>query len=137
MQVQAYLCFEGRCEEAIEFYRRALDAEVTMLMRYKDSPEPHAPGELPDGAMNKVMHSSLRIGDTTIMATDGYCTGKAVFEGINLSLSLADAAEAQRRFNALAEGGKVAMPLSKTFFSPCFGMLVDRFGVKWMVIVPA
>ncbi|MDR3418183.1 MAG: VOC family protein [Nevskia sp.] len=136
MLIQAYLNFEGRCDEAIEFYRRALDAEVTMLMRFKDSPEPHD-GRIAPEAMNKVMHSSLRIGETIIMATDGFGGGKPQFQGITLSLAVADADQAQKRYAALADGGEARMPLAKTFFSPCFGMLTDRFGVQWMVIVPA
>jgi PhnB protein len=135
MLVQSYLFFDGRCEEALEFYRRALGAETTMLMRFKDSPEPPPPGCAPSSD-NKVMHSSFRIGDTTIMASDGRAMGKPNFDGFSLSLSVANEAEADRRFNALADGGEVIMPLGKTFFSPRFGMVTDRFGVKWMVIMP-
>jgi len=135
MLVQPYLFFDGRCEEALEFYRRAVGAETTMLMRFKDSPEPPPPGCAPSSD-NKVMHSSFRIGETTIMASDGRAMGKPNFDGFSLSLSVASEAEADRRFNALAEGGEVIMPLGKTFFSPRFGMVSDRFGVKWMVIVP-
>lgn len=135
--VQAYLFFNGRCEEAIEFYRKALGAEVDMLLRFKDSPEPHQPGMVPPGSENKVMHASFRVGDTQIRASDGRCTGKANFDGFALSLSVSTEAEADRRFTALADGGKVQMPLTKTFFSPRFGMVADRFGVMWMVIVPA
>ncbi len=137
MQLQPYLFFEGRCEEALEFYRSALGAEVTMLMRNKESPEPHQPGMLPPGAENKVMHASVRIGDTTVMASDGLCSGKPSFQGFSLTLSARDAAEADRVFARLADGGQVRMPLQKTFFSPRFGMLADRFGVGWMIIVPA
>jgi PhnB protein len=135
MQVQPYLFFDGRCEEAIEFYRRALRAEVTMLMRFKDSPEPHPPGMIPPGAENKVMHASLRIGDATVMASDGQCQGKPSFQGFSLSLDAANEAEADKLFAALSEGGQVQMPLGKTFFSPRFGMVADRFGVSWMVVV--
>ena len=137
MHVIPYLFFDGRCEEAIEFYRRAVGAEVVALMRYKDSPEPPPPGMVAPGSDNKVMHSTLRVGDTTLMASDGECGGKASFRGFSLSLNLNDEAEADRRFAALAEGGHVQMPLSKTFFSPKFGMLTDRFGVGWMVHVEA
>ena len=137
MQVQPYLFFDGRCEEAVEFYRRALGAEVTMLMRFKDSPEPPQPGMVPPGAENKVMHSSFRIGDTTVMASDGRCMGQPSFQGFSLSLSVADDAEAERLFAALAEGGQVQMPLAKTFFSSRFGMVADRFGVPWMIVVAA
>jgi PhnB protein len=132
MQVQPYLSFEGRCEEAFEFYRRALGAEVEMLMRFKDSPDP---GSCPAGAEDKVMHASFRIGDSTVMASDGRCQGQPSFQGIALSLTAADDAEAERLFGALAEGGQVQVPLAKTFFSSRFGMLSDRFGVPWMVVV--
>jgi PhnB protein len=137
MIVQAYLSLDGRCEEAIEFYRRALGAEVTILMRYKESPDAPPPGMVPPGSENKVMHASLRIGETMVMASDGRCTGKPGFQGFCLSISVANEAEANRVFAALADGGNVQMPLGKTFFSPRFGMVNDRFGVPWMVIVPA
>ena len=135
MLVQPYLFFDGRCEEAIEFYRTALGAEVTMLMRFKDSPEPHEPGMVPPGSEDKVMHANLLIGDSALMASDGRCLGQPAFQGFALSLTAADDAEAERLFAALADGGQVQMPLSKTFFSSCFGMVADRFGVGWMVIV--
>jgi len=135
MLVQPYLFFDGRCEEALEFYRSTLGAEVVMLMRYKESPEPPPPGVVQPGMENKVMHASLRIGDSTVMASDD-CTGRqTAFQGFSLSLAVADEAEAGRVFVALADGGQVRMPLAKTFWSPCFGMLVDRFGVAWMVSV--
>jgi len=133
--VQAYLFFEGRCEEAIEFYRRALGAEVDMLMRFKDSPEPPKPGCVPPGSDNKIMHASFRVGATTVMASDGRCTGKPSFQGFSLSLTVTAEAEAERLFAALADGGQVQMPLAKTFFSPRFGMVADRFGVWWMILV--
>jgi PhnB protein len=135
MQVQPYLFFDGRCEEAIEFYRKALGAEVTMLMRFKDSPEPHPPGMCPPGTDDKIMHASLRIGDTTVMASDGQCQGKPSFQGFSLTLNAPDEAEADRLFASLADGGQVQMPLAKTFFSSRFGMVADRFGVSWMIIV--
>ncbi|HEV3417712.1 MAG TPA: VOC family protein [Pirellulales bacterium] len=135
MLVQPYLNFDGRCEEAIEFYRKALGAEIEMLMRYKDSPEPCPPGMMPPGSEAKVMHVSFRVGDTTLMASDCHCKGQPNFQGISLSLSLANEAEADKRFAALADGGKVGMPLGKTFFSSRFGVVTDRFGVTWMVIV--
>lgn len=135
MQVQPYLFFEGRCEEALEFYRRALGAEVTMLMRMKESPEPPAPGMCPPGSEDKVMHASFRIGEATLMASDGMSSGKPNFQGFSLSLAARDEAECDRLFAALADGGKVRMPLGKTFFSSRFGMVADRFGVGWMVIV--
>ena len=135
MRVEPYLFFEGRCEEAIDFYRKALGAEVTMLMRFKDSPEPPAPGMCPAGSQDKVMHANLRIGDTMVMLSDGRCQGKPGFQGVSLSLAVPDDAAAERAFSALANGGQVQMPLAKTFFSSRFGMVADRFGVSWMIIV--
>ena len=135
MPVQPYLFFEGRTEEAVEFYKKALGAKVEMLMRNKDSPEPPAPGMCPPGSEDKVMHACVRIGDTPVMASDGRCTGKPSFQGFSLSVNAADDADAKRKFAALSEGGQVHMPLGKTFFSPCFGVVADRFGVSWMVIV--
>jgi PhnB protein len=137
MFVQSYLFFDGRCEEAIDFYRSALGAEVTMLMRYKDSPEPPPPGMVPPGSENKVMHASFKIGDTLVMASDGHCQGKPSFQGFSLSLTVANEAEAERTFAALANGGQIQVPLAKSFFSPRFGMVTDRFGVPWMVLVAA
>lgn len=133
--VQAYLFFNGRCEEAVAFYRKSLGAEVEMMMRFKDSPEPHPPGMVPSGFENKIMHASFRIGRTTVMASDGCGPEKTSFQGFSLSLSVATEAEADRAFAALAEGGKVTMPLGKTFWSPRFGMLEDRFGLGWMISV--
>jgi len=135
MRVETYLFFDGRCEEAIEFYKKVLGAEVTMLMRFKDSPEPPQPGMIPPGSENKIMHVSFRVGDTTVMASDGRCTGQANFQGFSLSLTVANEAEADRKFAALAEGGQVQMPMAKTFWSPRFGMVTDRFGLGWMVSV--
>jgi PhnB protein len=135
MKVQSYLNFDGRCEEAIEFYRKTLGAEVTMLMRFKDSPEPCAPGMIPPGAESKIMHSSFRIGDTEVMASDAGCGGKASFQGVSLALTVPDDAQAKRRFDSLADGGQVQMPLTKTFFSSSFGVVADRFGVSWMIVV--
>jgi PhnB protein len=135
MPIQPYLNFDGRCEEAIEFYRRALGAEVETLMRFKDSPEPPGVGMVPPGAGDKVMHASFRIGDATLLASDCHCGGRPSFQGFSLSLTLPNAAEAERRFAALAEGGQVQMPLSKTFFAARFGVVADRFGVPWMIYV--
>ena len=133
MQVQPYLFFDGRCEEAVEFYRKPLGAEVKIL-RYKDNPEPQ-PGMVPAGSENKVMHAHLRIGDTSIMASDGRCQGMPSCQGFSLTLTVPNDAEAERLFGVLAEGGQAQMPLTKTFFSSRFGMLADRFGVGWMIIV--
>ena len=135
MQVQPYLFFDGRCEEAIEFYKGALGAEVAMLMRFKESPEPPPPGMVPAGSEDKVMHACFRVGETAVMASDGRCQGQPSFSGFSLSLTARDEADADRLFGALAEGGEVQMPLGKTFFSPRFGMVADRFGVSWMIIV--
>ncbi len=126
--------FDGRCEEALEFYKRALGAEVNAIMRYKDSPEPPPPGCGPTDA-NKVMHAQFRIGETVILASDGRATGNPKFEGFALALSVKTEADAEKAFNALASGGKIEVPLAKTFFSPRFGMVVDKFGVFWMVLV--
>jgi PhnB protein len=134
MKVQPYLFFDGRCEEAIEFYKRTLGAEVLMLMRFNEAPEPPPPGMVPPGSENKIMHASMRIGETEVMASDGRSMGNPVFQGVSLSLSVASEAEADRLFNALGEGGQVQMPIGKTFFSPRFGMVADRFGVSWMIV---
>ena len=133
MQVQPYLFFDGRCEEALEFYSKKLGAKVEMLMRFKESPEPPQPGMVPPGSEDKVMHASFRIGDTTVLASDGQCLGKPSFQGFSLSLTAPAEAEIDRLFAALADGGQVQMPLTKTFFSPRFGMVADRFGVSWML----
>ena len=134
MQVQPYLFFDGRCEEALEFYKKALGAEVEMLLRFKDSPEPPQPGMCPPGSDDKVMHASFRVGDTQVMASDGRCQGKPAFQGFALTITAKSEAEADKLFNALGNGGQVQMPLAKTFFSPRFGMVADKFGVGWMVI---
>jgi len=135
--VQAYLFFNGNCEEALEFYRTALGAEVEFKMRYKESPEPPPPGMVPPGFENKIMHCSFRIGETILMASDGCSAEKAGFEGFSLSLTVPNQAEADRAFAALAEGGQIRMPLAKTFWSPRFGMVADRFGLGWMISVAA
>jgi PhnB protein len=137
MQVQPYLFFDGRCEEAIEFYRGALGAEVTMLMRFKDCPETGPGCMVTPGTENKVMHASLRIGEATVLASDGRCTGQPAFQGFALSLDAPNDVAADRLFTALSDGGQVQMALTKTFFASRFGMVADRFGVTWMVIVPA
>ena len=135
MSVTPYLFFDGRCEEAIEFYKKALGAEVGMMMRFNETPEPHPPGMCPPGSENKIMHASLRINGASIMASDGRAQGKPKFEGFALSISPKDEADAERVFKALADGGQVQMPLGKTFFAKSFGMVADRFGVGWMIIV--
>jgi len=131
MFIQPYLFFDGRCDEAIEFYKKTLGAEVAMLMRWKDSPDKSM---CTPANENKVMHSSVRIGDTTLMASDGRNTGNPNFQGFALSINAKHEADADKLFAALSDGGKVTMPMAKTFFSPRFGMLADKFGVSWMAI---
>jgi Uncharacterized protein conserved in bacteria len=131
--VQPYLFFGGRCEEALEFYRTALGAEVLFLSRFKEAPEPQE--GLPDCFEEKIMHASFRVGETVLMASDGRCEGDPHFEGFSLSITVPDKAEAERVFAALSKDGLVVMPLEKTFWAPKFGMLQDRFGLGWMVSV--
>jgi PhnB protein len=138
MQVQPYLFFDGRCEEALEFYKTAIGAQVTMLMRFKENPEPAGAGQgcgPADANGEKIMHSAFTLGKSLVMASDGMAAGKPEFKGISLSLSARDETDAKRLFEALGAGGQVQMPLTKTFFSPSFGMVADKFGVSWMVIV--
>lgn len=135
-QVQNYLFFAGRCEEALAFYQSAIGAETTMLMRFSDSPDPIPPGQLQEGFADRVMHAEMRIGSTLVMASDG-CGEHSKFDGFRLALSVGCESEAERLFNALAEGGAVDMPLMKTFWSPKYGMVTDRYGLGWMVMVPA
>jgi PhnB protein len=136
MLVQPYLFFDGNCEEAIDFYRQAIDAKLMMMMRFDESPEPAQPGMVPPGSEKKIMHAAFHVGESLIMASDGGCSGQAKFDGFSLSITVPDAATAERLFNALAEGGQVRMPIGKTFWSPLFGMVQDRFGVGWMVGLP-
>ena len=138
MKVQSYLMFDGRCEEALAFYGQAVGAQTLVLMRFSDSPEPPA-GECASAGVpgDKVMHAEFRIGDTALMASDGQAGGHPVFRGMSLALSVADATEAHARFDALADGGAVVAPLARTFFSPAFGVVNDRFGVSWMVVADA
>ena len=132
MLVQSYLFFDGRCEEALDFYKRAAGAKVEMLMRFKENPEQNS---CAPGAEEKVMHTQFKIGDTTILASDGRNTGNPKFDGFALAINAKDEAEVDKLFNGLADGGKVTMPLTKTFFSPRFGMLADKFGVNWILLV--
>jgi PhnB protein len=135
--VQPYLFFDGRCEEALEFYRNVVGAQVDLMMRFKDSPEPLPPGFIPPGYESKVMHSTFRIGQSILMASDEPQEKGASFSAFSLSLTVPTEAEANRAFAALADGGQVRMPLTRTFWSPRFGMLTDRFGLRWMVNVMA
>ena len=134
MPVQPYLFFNGRTEEALDFYRTALGAEVEMLMRFNESPDPPPAGMLPAGFEKKVMHASFRVRGVSLMASDG-CGEESKFDGMRLALAVPSEADARRAFDALADGGSVQMPLTRTFWSPCFGMLTDRFGLGWMVTV--
>ena len=133
--IQPYLFFNGNCEQAVEFYKKALGAEVQLMMRYKDSPEPHPPGMLPPNFGDKIMHVTLQVGGAILMASDDCMAKSSHFEGFSLALSVATEAEADSAFNALAAGGQVKMPLTKTFWAPKFGMLTDKFGIGWMVSV--
>jgi PhnB protein len=134
MKLEPYVFFNGRCDEAIAFYKEALGAEVTFLMRTNESPDPIPPGALPAGFENKVMHATLNIGGSSLMVSDGNSTEPSGFKGFRLSLGLDTTEEAERIFNALLPGGNVIVPLGKTFWSPAFGMLDDKFGMGWMVI---
>lgn len=141
MPIQPYLFFEGRTEEALDFYKKTIGAQVQMLMRFKDAPadapKSDDPGcQPPPNAGDKVMHCSFKVGDSEIMASDGMCSGKSQFGGFGLSLPARDEAQVNQWFKALGEGGQVVSPVSKTFFSPAFGMVTDKFGVMWMVLVP-
>jgi PhnB protein len=133
MFIQPYLFFDGRCDEAIEFYKKAVGAKVEMLMRFKEAPDQSM---VSPGSADKVMHAALKIGETTILASDGRNTGKPNFQGFSLTISAKDEAEADKMFGALSAGGEVRMPMDKTFFAKRFGMLADKFGVQWMLIVP-
>jgi PhnB protein len=134
MNVEPYLNFDGRCEEALNFYREAVGAKINAIMRFSESPEPCSPDMVPPGSENKVMHSCFNIGDSVLMASDCNCKGQAKFEGISLTLNCKDDAEAERMFAALGAGGQVQMPMTETFFATKFGMVADKFGVSWMVI---
>lgn len=133
MKIDPYLFFDGRCEEAIEFYKKALGAQVEFMMRNSESPEPPPEGMLPPGSEHKIMHASLHIGGALVMMSDGMCSGEGGFKGFSLSLDCPDHDSAREAFAALADGGQVTMPLGKTFWAPLFGMVTDRYGVGWMV----
>ena len=132
MQIQPYLFFDGRCDEALEFYKKVLGAKVDMLMRFKDAPDQSM---ISPGSKDKVMHAAVHVGDTQLLMSDGRCLGKPNFQGFALTITAPDAAEGERSFNALAEGGQVQMPLAETFFASRFGMVADKFGVGWMILV--
>lgn len=135
--VEPYLFFNGNCEEAVKFYEKAIGAQVQFMMRFKETPDAPPPGTVPPGYEEKIMHTSFRIGESVIMASDGCSTEKSNFQGFSLSIAVPTESEADRVFEALSQGGQVRMPLTKTFWSPRFGMLEDRFGIGWMVnVVP-
>ena len=136
MQAQPYVFFNGKCEEALEFYKQALGAKVEMMMRFSEAPEKPQPGMVPPGSENKIMHAAFKVGDTQILASDGHADGKPVFQGFGLAISVANDAEAAKLFNAVGKGGQVMQPLAKTFFASSFGMVTDKFGVLWMVLAP-
>ena len=133
MTVLTYLFLDGRAEEALDFYKKAVGAEVTMLMKFKESPDK---SHMPPGGDDKVMHAVFKVGDTPIMISDGMNKGSPKFDGFALSISAKDVPQAQKYFDALVEGGQVTMPLAETFFAKTFGMVKDKFGVHWMVGVP-
>ena len=134
MNVQPYVFFDGKCEEALEFYKGAIGAKVEMMMRFSENPDKPDPAMMPPSSDNKVLHAAFKVGDTQILASDGHCTGKPSFQGFALTISAANDAEAEKLFNAVGKGGQIQMPLAKTFFASRFGMVTDRFGVVWMVI---
>lgn len=133
-RIEPYLFFNGACEEALQFYQTALGARIEMSLRFRESPEPPPPGQVPEGWDNKIMHASFLVGGSRIMASDG-CADTPGFNGFSLSVAFPTEAEARQAFAALGEGGRITMPLGKTFWSPCFGMVTDKFGIGWMVTV--
>ena len=136
MHIEPYLQFDGRAEEAAEFYQQALGATVEMMLRFSQTPDQPPPGMLPPNSENKVMHMALRIGNTTLLGSDGACRGKPSFGGVDLALQVASPEEARRMFDGLAQGGTVRMALGRTFFSDAYGIVTDRFGVGWMIVAP-
>ena len=135
MNIQPYLSFEGRAQEAIDYYKGVLGATVDVIMHFKDGP-PEMQAQMSPESKDKIMHAAIRVGDTQVLMSDGRCTGTASFSGVTLTLNAADAAEAEKLFGSLGKAGQVTMPLSETFFAHRFGMLADKFGVNWMVIAP-
>ncbi len=133
MHLQPYLYFNGRCEEAINFYKTALGAKVNMMMRFRECP-PSQEMKMQPGVEEKVMHASVKIGDTDVLMSDGRCGGETKFDGFAVSISASSDVEAERIFAAISDGGKVSMPMNSTFFASRFGMANDRFGVAWMVL---
>ncbi|MFI5093961.1 MAG: VOC family protein [Candidatus Acidiferrales bacterium] len=131
MQLNPYLLFNGQCEEAFKFYEKCLGGKIEMLSTFGDSPMAK---QVPPEWYGKVMHASLKLGDGMIlMGSDPPPDNYQVPQGFSVSLSVKDPAETERIFNELAQDGKVTMPIQKTFWSPRFGMLVDRFGIPWIL----
>ena len=133
--ITPYLFLSGRCEEALQFYKQALGAEIGMVMRFSESPDPTPPGMLPPNFENKVMHSEFTVKGVRLMGSDG-CEVGSKPHGFKLAMTVDTEAEARKTFDALAAGGQVEMPLTPTFWSPCYGMVTDKFGIEWMVMVP-
>ncbi|MBY0320550.1 MAG: VOC family protein [Reyranella sp.] len=129
--VQPYLFFDGKCEEALEFYKSTIGAKVDMLMRFKEAPDQ---SQMQPNTGEKVMHAAFHVGTTQVLASDGHCAGKPSFQGFGLALNAKDDAEAEKLFTAVGKGGQVMQPLTKTFFASKFGMVADKFGIMWMVI---
>jgi len=137
MNLQPYVFFNGRCEEALNFYTEKLGAQVTFKMLFKDAPPPDPNNPSRPELADKIMHANVQLGSSTWMASDGNCDPAAgPFNGFSLSLTIEDIAAAEKCFNALAEGGQVVMPFGQTFWSKGFGMVVDRFGLMWMITLP-
>ena len=135
MDVQPYLSFEGRAQEALDFYKSAVGATVDVIMHFKDAP-PEVQAQMSPDSREKIMHAAFRLGDTQLFASDGRCTGKASFSGVSLTINAASNEEAEKLFGALGKGGQVTMPMSETFFAYRFGILADKFGVNWMILYP-
>lgn len=130
-KLDTYVFFDGTCNEALRFYERALDGKLDVMMTHAQSP---MADQAPPGAGDRIMHAHLTLpGGGTLMASDDMPGQYKGMHGFSLSLTYDTADEARRYFDRLAEGGKVTLPLGKTFWSEAFGMLVDRFGTPWMV----
>lgn len=130
--LDSYLFFDGTCAEAMRFYERTLGGKLEMMMTYGQSPDPE---HCPPGSKDRIMHASLIVDGRSLMASDTPAgQAGAGMNGFSLSLAYQSADEARRIFDKLADGGKVTMPVSKTFWAEAFGMLTDRFGTPWMVM---
>lgn len=129
--VQPYIFFDGKCEEALEFYKDAIGAKVDMMMRFKEAPDQ---SQMQPNTGEKVMHAAFHVGTTQVLASDGHCAGKPSFQGFGLALNAKNDAEAEKLFTAVGKGGQVLQPLTKTFFASKCGMVTDKFGIMWMVM---